>query len=133
VTDDKKGARVKGQPWSGDAVELFLHVTDKPGKLYTENSFQMIFGPESENAPELASKTKGKWKAAQNQKGYDIEIAIPFEELGLKASEMPGKCIDFDIAIDDSDAEKRENQLIWSGDSKNFNSRFKWGRLHFEK
>jgi len=65
-------------------------------------------------------------------KGYVIEAAIPFSELGFTPVE--NRVIRFDLGIDDStDGATRLRQLMWNGTMEDSVDRSNWGRATFVK
>ena len=62
-----------------------------------------------------------------DDKGADFSavVRIPWKNLGL-----PGPAsLTFDIAVDDSDGERRHSQAVWAGGAENWCNRFLFGRL----
>ena len=59
-------------------------------------------------------------------KGYSLEAAIPWNALGVTEPKT-GMKLRFDLALDNSDGEKRIEQFMWSGTAYNHSDRSMWG------
>lgn len=135
VRDDKRGGRIEDAPWTGDGIEIFLDTAPdrKLGrKDYTDSCCRLFLVPKSSNGlPEtLAVSPNLNRRGIQyvlNDGGTDFSavVRIPWKNLGL-----PGPAsLTFDIAVDDSDGERRHSQAVWAGGPENWRNRFLFGRL----
>lgn len=126
-----------------DSVEVYFDL--RPDKTrgasqHERGVFQMIV-PVDPNAegptavkpefgnPAAAFPGAGAVSTVIPDKGYEVEIVIPFA--GLKESHfLPGPEFNFDVGINDSDDQAgRDSQLIWSGTGANFQDASAFGRL----
>lgn len=135
VRDDKRGGRIKDAPWSGDGVELFLDTA--PGReldrqAYTDSCYRLFLVPESSNGlPEALTGSPNLdlrgIVCTLNDSGsnYTAAIRIPWKNLGLQGPSG----IAFDLAVDDSDGERRHRQDVWAGGAENWRNRFLFGFL----
>lgn len=135
VRDDKRGGRIKGAPWSGDGIEFFLDTApdrELGRKDYTDSCYRLYLVPKSSNGlPEALSVSpnlnRNGIQYTLDDKGADFStvVRIPWKNLGL-----PGPAsLTFDIAVDDSDGERRHSQAVWAGGAENWCNRFLFGRL----
>jgi hypothetical protein len=145
VADDSRGERRSPESaWDGDALEIFLDTAPDEGiaeTTYSSRTYQLLLGLPTEKSPEpllLKRSPIGKGmdlariahRCSTHEGGYDVEIAIPWQELdGLQPRK--GLVLGFDVAIDDGDTEQagRRIQLMWAGDSANCVSRKNFGRM----
>lgn len=119
--------------WSGDAVELFFGTRDmtKGGSLLPSDR-QLIIGatekPEAHffnGMQQYACQTFAQREP--DGKGYVLQVAIPFEALGVKPAS--GQSFMFDIGVDESsDGTNRQRQFMWNGTALNSSERGQWGR-----
>lgn len=126
------GAKKPESFWNGDGIELFLgaEAPDEGGELrFTDRQL-------------LISATPGAgayWAKQSDQKpvqvvvlpfpdgkGYSLEAAIPWNALGVTEPKT-GMKLRFDLALDNSDGEKRIEQFMWSGTAYNHSDRSMWG------
>ncbi len=135
VRDDKRGGRIKGAPWTGDGIELFLDAF--PGKelgrqAYTDSCYRLFLVPKSSNG--LSEALTGSPNLTMqgisyelNESGADFNatIRIPWENIGLRGASG----LAFDIAVNDSDGERRHSQTCWAGGAENWRNRFLFGYL----
>ena len=133
VKDDKRGDYSLKTPWEGDGVELFIDAKPFAGLskyIYNDHVFRVFANP--------ATKSHGarlttlnldasavRWEIKENGADFDVSILIPWKCLKLDGPSD----ITFDIAVNDSDAEKRLATIPWSGDSDNYRNRFNFGTL----
>ena len=139
ITDDKPFMNRQEGPdiWNGDAVEILLGMDEKadPERIYFGKSDYQI-GLSPGNNKEIKA---GEWVWRRDdyqsgievaskpwEKGYIIEAKVPFKVLGGYKPAL-GKRIDFNIAVDDSAADKRDAQIVWTGSKNFYNSPAEWG------
>ncbi|MGI2294626.1 S-layer homology domain-containing protein [Paenibacillus sp. GXUN7292] len=122
--------------WKGDGVELFFGPNDMTthGPLLFYDS-QIIFSAALENAEPYwrwfnSSRQKPlqmEVTPKQDEPGYMLEAAIPWEALQIEPEE--GISFRFDFGFDDSeDGVNRKRQYIWNGTSSNATNRGLWGK-----
>ncbi|MCL1909709.1 MAG: hypothetical protein FWG05_02105 [Kiritimatiellaeota bacterium] len=123
--------------WNADGIELFIgaDLLEESGALkYCDRQIFLRAAPPFDKdswgigGGEAVKPIKLIAVPFTNGKGYSLEAAIPFENLGCKPKE--GMTLLFDIAIDDSaDGWSRLRQSVWNGDALNSKSRTSWGLL----
>lgn len=133
VRDDRRGGRVKDAPWSGDGVEIFLDMEPFRGldrEAYTDSCFRLFLVPKSSNGlPEALTGSSNLslegivWSLQDSGTDFSADIRIPWKNLGRKS---PGTFA-FDVAVDDSDGERRHSQEFWAGGPENWRNRFLLG------
>ena len=125
--------------WGADAVELFIgwDLLEESGALkYCDRQIFLRAAPPFDNTA-FGIEGGGIEKPIQliavpfaNGRGYSLEAAIPFANLGFEPKE--GQSILFDIAINDSaDGTSRIRQSVWNGSALNSKDRTNWGLLKF--
>jgi hypothetical protein len=135
----------EGQIWLSDCLEIFLNVLDDEGlpieagpgiglsaSGYGPDDFQILFGTggeilAGENILAKGLKDKCKTMVQKTEKGYSMEVIIPWSSLFLRP--VKDYTIGFDIAVDDKDASGKHCQIVWSGTATNFFNTKGWGRL----
>ncbi len=127
-----------GDIWSGDAIELFIgaDLLDQPGSLkYCDRQILLRAAPPFDhdaffiaNGPAV-TPIRLIVNPNPNGKGYSLEAAIPFVNLGIDTPKE-GQTLLFDIALDDSsDGGGRLRQSVWNGSALNSKDRTQWGLL----
>jgi hypothetical protein len=123
--------------WCGDAIELFIgfDLLEEAGALkYCDRQILLRAAPPFD-ASAFAQFGGDVVKPIQliavpfaNGRGYSLEAAIPFANLGFQPKE--GQTLLFDIALDDSaDGQSRLRQSVWNGGALNSKDRTHWGLL----
>ena len=135
VRDDRRGGRVKDAPWSGDGVEIFLDMEPFRAldrEAYTNACFRLFLVPKSSNGlPEALTGSPNLnlegivWSLQDAGADFAATTRIPWKNLGRKS---PGT-LAFDVAVDDSDGERRHSQQCWNGGPENWRNRFLFGLL----
>lgn len=131
-----------GDIWQGDCIEFVISLNPKVdlNRMYFENSdYQVLINPgnNKEIQPYIwnalaQKKLKGDIKTKAWEKGYDVEIKIPFKELGDFIPE-PGMVIGFDMAVDDTGPfKKRMLQAVWYGDNTFYQNPSVWNLIEFK-
>ena len=123
--------------WNGDAIELFIGYDqlDEGGALkYCDRQIMLrASGPFDADASgmiggDVVKPIRHIAVPFANGKGYSIEAAIPFANLGFKPT--VNQSLIFDIAIDDSaTGGGRTRQSVWNGGALNSKDRTHWGFL----
>ena len=145
VRDNTNGERPTANDlWEGDAVEMFLDLypdRQLDRSAYTRDTCQIVVSPGTPKSPEPAiivlgpdAKLKAdavQWKRSVVAGGYQIEMAIPFSALGFKGRPEALGRIGFDVAVDDSDGQRRKLQMAWNGEDDDCRNRFRFGCLSF--
>ncbi len=134
LQNKQKGADI----WNGDAIELFIgsDLLDQGGSLkYCDRQVMLRAAPPFDadaafvaNGPALKKPIRLLAVPMSNGKGYSLEAAIPFEDLGFKPK--TDMLLLFDLAINDSSTgEMRQRQSVWNGSAGNSKNRTLWGYL----
>ena len=126
VRDNRRGGRVKDAPWSGDGVEIFLDMEpfrELDRESYASSCFRLFLVPKSSNGlPEALTGSSNLnlkgivWSLQDSGTDFAATIRIPWRNLGRNS---PGD-LAFDIAVDDSDGERRHSQQFWNGGPENW-------------
>jgi hypothetical protein len=119
--------------WNGDGVELFIgseNIGQGGAMLFTDR--QILLGARESgqfHMTNIAAQPDIKTAVVPNidGSGYILEASIPWQALGVAPKE--NMTLLFDIAIDNSDGEGRNAQLMWNGGARNSADRSHWGRL----
>ena len=132
--DDKRGDYEAKTPWEGDGVELFIDSRPFAGLdkgIYNDHVFRVFANPATKShkaslstSPNLDSSAI-RWEIKENDADYEVSILIPWKSLKMNA---PAD-LAFDIAVNDSDENKRISSIPWSGDNENHKHRFNFGTL----
>lgn len=137
--------RTRQDIWNGDAIEFTIGTNPDSNPLrltFDKTDFQVGLGigdgkmvkpsiwiwqnHSSPNRGRIAVKPFGKGK------GYMLEAMIPFENLN-DFKPQPNKEYGFNLALDDSDGNGRDVQMIWNGDYLFYKDPSVWGRAVFSK
>jgi PQQ-dependent dehydrogenase (s-GDH family) len=107
--------------WDDDAIEIYIDADNNGGTSYGINDRQFIKEWNSSSLWEKTNKTTGVLHAWANiTGGYAMEMRIPWSNMAI-INPSPGFTIGFDISCDDDDnGGARESQVIWAGDSNNW-------------
>ena len=134
VRDDKRGDYEAKTPWEGDGVELFIDSRPFTGLdkgIYNNHVFRVFANPATKShkaslstSPNLDSSVI-RWNIKENGADYEVSILIPWKSLKINAPAT----LAFDIAVNDSDENKRISSIPWSGDGDNYRNRFNFGTL----
>ena len=135
VRDGKRGGRIKNAPWTGDGIEFFLDTRPDQNlarKEYSDFCYRLFLVPKSANGLPMALtgspnlETKGiSWTLKDSGTDYEATVRIPWKSIGLTTPAS----LSFDIAVDNSDGERRHAQSVWAGGPENWRNRFLFGRL----
>lgn len=133
VQDDAKG-KPANSPFEEDCIEIFLDAfplrTETQPYAYQDSTYQITVAPWREKGKQVSSKiAKVTADIKPRPDGYDAEIRVPLRGI---VGPLPGKLVGFDIAIDDSDTDKRKTQLVWNGTGSNYKDRSLFGALKFQ-
>lgn len=123
--------------WLGDCIELFF-ATKSPNQigkvLPTDRQLVIACRPDSEieynwyNNGEKLPQHKIPIRIGKlPQSGYEVQLAIPFELLGIKPK--TGLEFRFDIGFGDSEnGRTRVRQFMWNGNERNARERTAYGK-----
>lgn len=129
------------QPWTGDAVELFLDLRKGEAlglPYYDRNVMQIFLVPSDDTHPEPLVKIQqpggmepGGIKVASRatSDGYTIEARIPWA-LATSTPMPTGRIIGMELTLDDLDqGDYQHRQLIWRGGANNWRNPALFQRL----
>ena len=134
VRDDKRGDYEAKTPWEGDGVELFIDSCPFAGLdkgIYNDHVFRVFANPATKSHKALLTTSANldssmiRWGIKENGADYEISILIPWKSLKMNAPAT----LAFDIAVNDSDENKRISSIQWSGNDENHKHRFNFGTL----
>jgi hypothetical protein len=121
-------------PWTGDAVELFMdfrHGEDLGKPSYDEQVFQVFFVPPDKYRKHPVMKiwqpegtTWENCEYAFTEKpgrGYTLEVKIAWKDIGIEEISSSFPFFGFELTLDDIDPGDYEHkQLIWRGGVNNW-------------
>jgi hypothetical protein len=128
--------------WNGDAIEVFVDINPDMETTYdgyTEYCYQFLFSPtNADSKPDMAvagnpkleptyAPHNNKVAAKIHTKGYNIECAINYKELGGWKPKTNAK-IGFSLALDDADSGDRTVQYLWRGKGDLWRVRTRFGK-----
>lgn len=120
--------------FSKDAIEIYIDGTYNRKKIYDEHDIQLIVVYDCSEIAVGGSttiefdKSKVICKSKVTDKGYTMEVAIPWSELDVvpKADMKIG----FDMFNDDNDMDSDvQNVLAWAGNGSNWNNKSSFGEV----
>ncbi|MBW8000932.1 MAG: cellulase family glycosylhydrolase [Planctomycetes bacterium] len=122
VTDDIKFHR--GEPtFQNDSVEFYVDYDNSKSGYYDDDDYQFRYEWNWKKISTRRGKKLEDIIAAQtdHDKGYVMELAVPWEELGGEAP--AGKYIGIDVHVNDNDNKKaREAKIAWKAKSDSSHS-----------
>jgi hypothetical protein len=114
--------------WDDDAIEVFIDAENNGG-AYGASDRQFTKGYNDPVVGEIQGRTTGVlhgWGAITG--GYQIELAIPWSNMGITPT--ANLTIGFDIGVNDDDnGDARDHQQTWRGDANNWQSTTNFGDL----
>jgi hypothetical protein len=118
-----------GPGYENDGIEVFIDADFNKGTTYDSFDRQFTKSYSSGGIDESNGNTDGVIHAAKNiTGGYSVEIAIPWTNLNISATQ--NTTIGFDIANnDDDDGDSRESQVVWSGIADNWRNTQYFGEV----
>jgi hypothetical protein len=140
VTDDRLFPAEKGQPVEGDLVELWIdprpmasqgrasHSQDVFGMFVVPNKFETPKATWLTLDPAPKSLEGAGARSGRTREGYYTVARLPLSALGCATPEdidLKG----FELAVDDSDALRRDTQLVWMGTGRAFIDASMYGAL----
>lgn len=134
------------QPWQQDAIELFVdpfpaRMPLKHPERYHAGMVRFFIVPyASANEQWLVWPSEGpkeKFQAVSLQvrilpQGYEADLAIPLDALGIDLSSPSATAIGFDMAVDDA-SNDGVSQLFWHSSGDAYKNRLGFGYLCFDK
>ncbi len=125
------------QPWNDDSVEIYIDGDNGKGS-YNEHTARFVFRYGDENVYAYGNRsinTQGIYhKVFKTEKGYSMEVAIPWKCIDVKAES--GKAVGVTAHINDKDvndaqAEARGMLAYTAEPSKDSESSVNWANLQF--
>jgi len=117
--------------WENDAIELYIDGNCNKGTSYDKYDRQFIL-PINQPVFEAQNRTDGVIsKMIRTENGYNLEIAIPFKNIGIIPQLK--SLLGFDISNIDSDNGSRQGVIMWKGTSSNWVDTRNFGTIVFEK
>lgn len=131
VTDASKVTSL----WANDSIEVYVNYAGKDGKIADINAAQITYGP---SYTKLAGG--GKYQAAHlndiktaftyNDKGYTVELALPWDSFDVKE----GATLGFSVGINDDADDKADSREYHTFDGAGLGSAWQtadsnWGTL----
>ena len=92
--------------WSDDGVELFFDIGNEKAVEYDTNDFQFIFGWNDDEGAGFAGSPEYDdvdYYFKDEDAGYVMEMAIPWENLGADGTLLEDSVIGFTIEVNDQD------------------------------
>ena len=147
-------ASTTSQPQQDDDIEVFFETDDAHAKVRTPQTYQMAVSAAQGAYFSIGDGTKmPKGKAVYSYKyaatvhgklnsatgtdqGYDVEMAIPWSEMGLSGPPKPGAVWGFNVISRDRDSEAELGSRLYSLSPKikgrnDVQNPSKWSRLTF--
>lgn len=122
-------------PHLDDGVEIYFDADNSKANSYDGSNDYQFFLPYNSTiataGPNSISDVTGiNYITKQTDKGYNLEVSIPWATLRLERA-IDGIKVGFDIAINDDDdgADTREGQIVWAGTESNWQNASAWGTL----
>ena len=115
-------------------MELFIDSRPFSGLdkgIYNDHVFRVFANPATKSHKASLSTSANldssaiRWNIKENGADYEVSMLIPWKSLKLNA---PAD-LAFDIAVNDSDENKRISSIPWSGNDDNHKHRFNFGTL----
>ncbi len=145
IADDTPASNTHTQAiTSGDCVEIFVGADPEAKGRMKVNDRQLGIRCNTSPAPEFRwdcnggkIETKGKPQiritVAPNRRSYAVEVAFPWEAIGVVP--QVGMKFKFDVAINLSAGENnvQSNKLLWNGLEENYFRRDLWGNAVLEE
>jgi hypothetical protein len=115
--------------WDDDAVEVYIDANFNRSATYDGRDNQIIKGYNKTSVFTKSAITGLQHAWAPTSGGYAIELAIPWNQLGI-TSPAAGTNIGFDVGYDDDDnGGARDGQAVWNGTINNYQNTAAFGRL----
>ncbi len=133
------------QPYMNDGIELYVDLRPprlRENNFYQEGVFQAVILPDpgkKQIAPiewypkNYDSRIPGTIAYTElRDSGYVVQISIPYS--GMKRKHYwPRESFYLDVAINDADTGSRESQLMWAGESDNWNNPHNFKKVAFDE
>jgi len=108
----------RGEPTAkNDSVEIYIDCDNSKSDNYGDDDFQFRYEwADKEVLVPTGKKIKGiKQTQSDTDKGYVMEIALPWQKLGGPAP--AGRYIGIDLHVNDNDGKGREGKIAWKATS----------------
>jgi hypothetical protein len=116
--------------WDDDSVDVYIDGTHNKGTTYDSHDRFFQKGWNDAALRETGGRITGVLHAWANiPGGYNLELAIPWSNIGVTAA--ADMTIGFDVANNDDDnGAARDSQCIWSGTASNYINTSAFGDLY---
>ncbi len=115
--------------WDDDAVEVYIDANFNRSATYDGRDNQVIKGYNKSTVFTKSAINGLQHAWAPISGGYAVELAVPWNQLGITAP-ASGTNLGFDVGYDDDDnGGARDGQAVWNGNINNFQSTSAFGRL----
>ncbi|UKS28575.1 fibronectin type III domain-containing protein [Paenibacillus sp. HWE-109] len=117
------------QPYNDDSIEIYIDSNNNKGTTYDSYDQQYVKSWNDSTLWQQRVMSNGVLHAwAPIPGGYSVELAIPWNTLGLTPT--AGMTIGFDVANNDTDdGNGRQSQLMWAGTNNNWTNTSAFGSL----
>jgi endoglucanase len=118
VTDDVK-IHADGDSYESDSVEIYIDYDNSKSDRYDDDDFMFRYAwSESQVLPVIGKPGPGVTGAQKNtDKGYIMEIAIPWKAIGPAVPE--GRYMGIDVHVNDNDDVRRDRKIGWKAKRDN--------------
>lgn len=114
--------------WEDDGVEVYIDANHNHSTTYDAFDRQFVKGYNDTGLSSIGSTTGVVHAWAAIAGGYNVELAIPWSNLGITPT--AGMMIGLDVGNNDDDnAGTRESQLVWWGTVNNYNNTSGFGHV----
>ena len=115
--------------WEDDSVEVYIDANHNHGTTYDSFDRQFVKGYNDTSLSSIGSATGVVHAWAAIAGGYNVELAIPWSNLGITPT--AGMMIGLDVGNNDDDnAGTRESQAVWWGTVNDYNNTSGFGNLN---
>ena len=115
-------------PWDDDAVEIYIDGNDNKATSYDSNDRQFVCSFDKPVYEQRDRVTGIQRKIARTGKGFDMELAIPWENIGIGPA--VNSFIGFDISnTNDLDGKSRDGILFWKGNPSDWTNTSYFGNV----
>ncbi|MCF6157330.1 MAG: hypothetical protein E3K32_01885 [wastewater metagenome] len=116
------------EPWHDDTIEIYIDANYNHGMSYDKYDRQIMVRYKDSTLFSKQEATGIEHAWAATPEGYNVEVAIPWSNLGITPS--AGMKIGFDIQNDDDDnGGEREHVTVWNGTEYNYCDTSAFGNL----
>lgn len=119
-------------PWNDDGIEIYIDGNDNKATSYDSKDRQFVCSFDKPVYEQRGRVMGLQRKIVRTNKGFDMEIAIPWENIGI--SPAMNSFIGFDISnTNDLDGNDRDGILFWKGNPSDWTNTSNFGNVVLEK